>query len=176
MNAGEYRLALEMYGSLNGDESVPAKLRAEADRILPTLRTRALRQLRELIIAERFEEALVLAGSITRRTGEVERVQRELARMYKRLRSIAVEIEKSEGDSDELERVLRLISQIRPDDQSMLRRLALELMRQFRFAEAAEVWSRVHLLAPDNESAARALDRCETLARRRSGVEIRATA
>ncbi len=176
MNAGEYRLALEMYGSLSGDESVPAKLRAEADRILPTLRTRALRQLRELIIAERFEEALILAGSITRRTGEVDRVQRELARMYKRLRSIAVEIEKSEGDSDELERVLRLISQIRPDDQSMLRRLALELMRQFRFAEAAEVWSRVHLLAPDNESAAKALDRCETLARRRSSAEIRATA
>lgn len=175
-SAKDYGTALEMYGSLREDESVPEKVRADAERILSSLGARSVTQLRELSASDRFEEALRLAGSITRRTGEVERVQRVLAQMYRRLRQMASEIEQGEGDRDELERVLRLIAQIRPEDQSMLRRLALELMRQFRFAEAAEVWNRVYALAPENESAVRALNRCETMARRRSGPELYAAA
>ena len=178
VQAEEYAIALEMFGSLRDDSSIPATLRTEAERILSAIEGRSLRQLRNLIMADEFDDALGLAGAITRRTGDDERVQRELARMYKRLRSLVVEIEKgdSEADEDELERVLRFIAKIRPDDQSMLRRLALELMRQFRFAEAAEVWNRIKLLAPDNESASRALSRCEALARRASGPELNAAA
>lgn len=175
-HAEEYGTALDMYGSLLEDSSTPAKLRAEAERILTSLGSRAVRQLRKMILSDRFEDALSLAGAITRRTGETERVQRELARMYRRLRSIVLSIEHGEGDEDDLEHALKLIIRIRPGDQSMLRRLALEYMRQFRFAEAAEAWNQVRELAPDNESAARAFSRCEALARRRSGNELHAAA
>jgi tetratricopeptide (TPR) repeat protein len=173
-NAFDYGTALDMYGALQDDPTVPPKLRAEVDRFFASARSRAVRQLRSLVMADRFNEALALATSIMKRTGEVERVERELARMFRRLRGILLEIEQGEGDSTDRERILQLIVRIRPNDQSMLRRLALELMRQFRFAEAAEIWSRIRVIAPENESAIRNLDRCEILARRRSGAPIAA--
>jgi len=59
---------------------------------------------------------------------------------------------------------------INPADIASLKRLAVELMRQFRFAEAAECWERIYEMDPDNESAQRNRVRCATLAKRRSSA------
>ncbi len=50
----------------------------------------------------------------------------------------------------------------------MLRRLALELKKQSRFAESAEYWEILERLDPENESATRNRVQCATLAQRRS--------
>lgn len=176
LHAEDYRAAIDTYGALRKDEAVPADLRAEAERILDSIGGRAAARLRELVLAEQYEQALALAGTIERHTDQRERVQRELTRMYRKLRTAVREIENGDADEDELERFLRLIASIRPDDQPMLRRLALELMRQLRFAEAAEVWESMDELAPGNDSVVRALRRCQMLARRRSGLPVTAAA
>jgi len=80
------------------------------------------------------------------------------------------EIDEGEEEIEEIEPVLRQMIRIRPDDERVLRRLALELMRQFRFAEAAEAWERLFGISPDNESAERNLARCRRLADRRASM------
>jgi cytochrome c-type biogenesis protein CcmH/NrfG len=87
--------------------------------------------------------------------------------MHGLLRRRLKEIDLGEGDLEEREGILGQIAQIRPTDQSALRRFALELMRQFRFAEAAEIWDRLYVLDPANLTAGRQRERCAKMARRR---------
>jgi Flp pilus assembly protein TadD len=83
------------------------------------------------------------------------------------LRRRLKDIEQGDGEPEERESVLRQIVHIRPSDQGMLRRFALELMRQLRFSEAAEIWDRIHALDPRNSSASKQRERCIKMAQRR---------
>lgn len=168
---GDYATGLEMYGSLR-DEGDPGaeKFRPEIARFFDTAEPRSLKKLTLLARAGDFDEALRLARSITKYIGPHERIEREMARMHKMLRIRLKEIQEGEADLDERESVLQRMVQMRPDDASTLRRLALEFMRQFRFAEAAECWARLAALEPGNESADRNRVRCATLAQRRASA------
>jgi tetratricopeptide (TPR) repeat protein len=165
----DYATALEMYGSLRDEGgSEVEKFRAEIDRFFGIAEARSLKALTLLARAGNYDEALRLAQSITRYIGRQERADRELARMHRMLRIRLKQIQEGDGELEEREPVLRRMVQIIPDDGSTLRRLALELMRQFRFAEAAECWERLYALDPGNESADRNRVRCTTLAKRRA--------
>jgi tetratricopeptide (TPR) repeat protein len=167
----DYATALEMYGSLRDERgSEVEKLQAEIDRFFGIAEPRSLKELSLVARAGNYDEALRLAGSITRYIGPHERTDRELARMHKMLRIRLKQIQEGDGDLQEREPVLRRMVQMKPDDDSTLRRLALELMRQFRFAEAAECWERLCAMDPGNESASRNRLRCATLAERRSSA------
>lgn len=170
---GDYATGLEMYGSLRDDDSPDAaRFQPEIDRFFETAEPRSLKKLTLLARAGDFDEALRLARAITTYIGPHERIDREMARMHKMLRIRLKEIQEGELDLDEREPVLRRMAQMKPDDVSTLRRLALELMRQFRYAEAAEYWQSIATLEPDNESAVRNRVRCATLAQRRASASV----
>jgi tetratricopeptide (TPR) repeat protein len=167
----DYATALEMYGSLRDEGgSEVDKFRAEIDRFFEIAEPRSLKELTLLAREGKYDEALQLARSIANYIGPSERMDRVLARMHKMLRLRLNQIQAGERDLEEREPILRRMVQMKPDDGSTLRRLALELMRQFRFAEAAECWEKLYAMDPDNESADRNRLRCATLAARRSSA------
>jgi len=167
--ADDYTTALETYGALreSSDPQV-SNVRAELERFFARAEGRSVKELAQLAKEGAHEEALELARAIDRYIGPLERTERELGRMHKALRIRLKEIEGEEREADEREAILKRMLAIRPDDGSTLRRLALELMRQFRFAEAAEYWDRLLAIDPSNESADRNRIRCATLAQRRA--------
>lgn len=170
----EYAPALDMYGRLRTLDS-QGTFAAEVERFFASIERRALKQLRYLVETGQNEQALTLATAITTHLGPMERVDREKSRMYRLLRIDLMDLEQNDGDARERETVLRKLLQIKPDDKGMLRRLALILMSQFRFAEAADIWTILLDIDPDNESADRNRVRCATLAERRAletGTEL----
>jgi tetratricopeptide (TPR) repeat protein len=173
---GDYATALRMYASLNRSDPEFATVSAEVDRFFAGVERRALKQLRELFEADRSIDAFDLAEAIKDHTDGGAAADRELARKHRNLRLRLIEIEGGEGDLEERESLLRLMVRIKPDDASALRRLALECMRQFRFAEAAECWERLCALTPSNESVIRNHERCQVLARRNVGSIAEAAA
>jgi tetratricopeptide (TPR) repeat protein len=166
--AADYTTAIQMYGELrrSGDPQL-ATIRSEIDRFFDGVEGRALKELRRLVLSGEHGQALRLAGLIRSEVGAEERVERELNRMNSMLRRRLKEIELGEAELEEREPVLRQMAQVRPSDQSILRRFAVELMRQFRFSEAAEIWERIYQLDPDNVAAARQRERCIKMAQRR---------
>lgn len=165
----DYATALEMYGSLRDDgTSEAAKFAPEIERFFVSAKARSEKELLLLARAGRYDDALRLANAILRYMGPSERVERELARMHKMLRVRLRAIEEGDGELDERELILRRMVRMKPEDGASLRRLALELMRQFRFAEAAECWEKLCEVDPGNESAERNRVRCATLAQRRA--------
>lgn len=166
--AGDYTTALEMYGGLRRSQDPQrATIESELERFFAGVEGRALKELRTLVMAGRYEEAVRLALLIKQEVGAEERVDRELNRMHSLLRRRLKEVEQGEADPEEKEAILRQMVEVRPSDPGILRRFALELMRQFRFAEAAEMWARIHALDPANETAARQRERCVKMAKRR---------
>lgn len=165
----DYATAIAMYSSL-GSSPDYATVKPEADRFFATADRRALVRLRELAALERYEEALALADAITARYGLLDRTQRELKKMQRALRLQLKEIDEGLVESGDRERLLRLLARIQPEDARNLRRLAVEFMRQNRFAEAGEIWSRIVSLNPADEIARKNRGRCATLAERRSSV------
>ena len=158
--AGDYSTALEMYGAArrSGHPDLPT-IKSEMDRFFAGAEDRALKQLRKMVITDEHQKALRLAALIKKEIGAEDRVERELNRMHAMLRRRLKEIEQ-EGELEDRESVLRRMAQIRPSDQGILRRFARELMRQLRFAEAAEIWERVPRSRPQRRQrceAARAL-------------------
>jgi hypothetical protein len=178
--AGDYSTALEMYAQLRRS-SDPEKQRIEREigQFFAGAGPRAMKQLRRLVVAGNYEEALRLARLIKQEVGSEERVERELARLHGILRKRLREIEEGEGDAEEGEAVLRQMIEVRPDDTRALRKLALQLMSKFRFAEAAQIWDRIRQAEPDNDTAPRQRERCLKMAQRRAqawGTEIEAAA
>jgi tetratricopeptide (TPR) repeat protein len=167
--ARNYTVALRMYGLLRSDfpeQSQP--IASEVERFFAIAERVAVRQLRELIAEERFEDASELANIILLELNQADRVERELGRMVRALRIKLRGIDEGDGEIDEREAVLRQLVTLKPEDETLLRRLALELMRQFRFLEAAEIWDRIVRINPENESAERNLERCRRLAASRA--------
>ena len=170
----DYATAIDLYSSLEQFEEFP-NAQQEVVRFFGFAERRALKQLRLLGDQELYEEALRLASSIARRFGPLERTKRELLRMSRQLRLKLKEIDEVGNDLEDRELILRRLVDIGFDSEKYLRRLALELMRQFRFAEAAEIWEKLHIVDPENETAVRNRVRCATLAERRasiSGAEV----
>jgi tetratricopeptide (TPR) repeat protein len=169
--AGDYSTALETYGEirLSRDASEP-EIESEVDRFFAGVEGRALKQLRRLIVAADYDSALRLARLIRREVGAEERVEKELGRLHSVLRRRLKEIEEAEGEAEESETVLRQIIEIRPADVRMLRKLALQLMQQRRFGEAAETWERISRVEPGDAAASRQRERCLKMAERRAAA------
>jgi tetratricopeptide (TPR) repeat protein len=174
--AHNYALAINMYGGLDRSHPGFAVVAPEAERFFATVEPRATKQLRELFAADRADEAFALVDALKTYTGAQERCERELARKHGNLRKRLMEIERGEGDLEEREPILRMMLRIDPADTAALRRLGLECMRQFRFAEAAECWERLRSLSPDNESVVRNRERCQILAQRRANSLLKQAA
>lgn len=167
--ANDYTTALETYGALReSNDPQLSQIQVELDRFFAKAEGRSTKELSLLARAGEHEEALRLARAINRFLGPLERAERELGKMHKALRLRLKEIEEGKRDSGEREAILKRMLAIKPDDGSTLRRLAMELMRQFRYAEAAEYWGRLLRLDPSNLSADRNRVRCVTLAHRRA--------
>lgn len=166
--SGDYATALEAFAELRiSNEPEQAKVRPEIDRFFATAEARSLKAMRKLVVAGDFEPAMRLGRLIADELGARERVDQEYKRMHRLLRRRLREIEQGEGDAEEHESVLRQMTEIDPGDLRNLRQLALHLMQQFRFAEAAEVWDRIHALEPADQSSARQRERCVRMAERR---------
>ncbi|MGZ2410647.1 tetratricopeptide (TPR) repeat protein [Sphingomonas sp. F9_3S_D5_B_2] len=169
--AEDYATALETYGALraSGDPDLP-KVQAEMDRFFQRVEPRALKKLSLFAAAEDYEEGLRLAAALNKHLGPRERTDRQVAKMFSGVRVRLKAIEEGDGDVDEREPLLRQMMALKPRDPSTIRRLALELMRQYRFAEAAELWQRLAQVDPTNDYAERNRDRCATLAQRRASA------
>jgi tetratricopeptide (TPR) repeat protein len=168
--AGDYMTALEAYSELRRSSDPQAlKLRPEIDRFFATAERRALKQLRQLIVAGEHEDALRLGGLIIEELGARERVEAEFKRLHSLLRRRLLEIEEGdgEGEAEVQDALLRQLVELKPDDPRYLRKLALHLMRGLRFAEAAEVWAGLQSRDPQDETASRQRQRCARMAERR---------
>jgi tetratricopeptide (TPR) repeat protein len=174
--AGDYATALNLYGELDRTDPRLAHANAEADRFFATAERRGLKQLRVLLDADRDDEAFELISALRAHTNAGVACDRELSRKHRNLRARLIEIEQGEGDLDDREAILRLMLRIKPGDTSALRRLALDCMRQLRFAEAAEIWDALRALSPDDRAAERKRERCDILAKRARATFLKAAA
>lgn len=166
--AKHFPTALEMYGLVRRSKDPRAETIApEVDRFFARAESRAPVELRKTISSGDVDQAIRLASLIKTEIGLEERVDRELARLHSMLWRRLKEIDAGEGEADDRELVLRQLARIRPTDENILRRFALELMRQLRFAEAGEMWGRILALDPADDNAARQRERCIKMARRR---------
>ena len=164
---GRYEIALPSYAQVRrSSDPAAAQFSAEADRFFATADRRAIKQLREAVTAGEFELALDLGELLRNDIGDRQRLENELARVNRMLRVQLREIEKGDAEEEGRERVLSLLLTMQPDDAAILRRAALEMMRQLKFREAAELWARVDRIAPGTESNVRNLERCRILAAR----------
>jgi tetratricopeptide (TPR) repeat protein len=167
--AGDYTLAIRAYGGVRS--AAPEDFTDAEMTRLSVIGRRAVQQLRDLVGDEDTDAAIRLGEEIEKHGLDPDgRARRHLDRLHRSLRLRLREIDEGEEEIEEIEPVLRQMIRIRPDDERVLRRLALELMRQFRFAEAAEAWERLFGISPDNESAERNLARCRRLADRRASM------
>jgi tetratricopeptide (TPR) repeat protein len=167
---GDYATALRMYSSLDKRDPEFPSAKRDVERFFAGVELRGVRKLRELLDSDQIDAALDLAHELSARTGAGEACERFLTRKHRSLRVRLIEIEQGEGDLDEREPILAQMLRIKAEDEFALRRLALEFTRQFRFAEAAECWERVHELDPDSETAIRNRDRCRVLAQRKTSI------
>lgn len=162
-----YDIALPSYAGLRrSSDPAAARFAAETERFFATADRRALKQLRDTIISGEYELTLELGDLLREDIGDRERLDRELDRVNRMLRIQLREIEKGDGDEEDREQVLKLLLRMQPNDASILRRAALEQMRRTRFRDAAELWRKLELIAPDVESNSRNLERCRILAAR----------
>ena len=165
---GDYSTALKAYGDLRrSDDPGLSKIRAEVDRFFARAGRRVLKELHGLVLDGEHEQVLALAQLIRSEVGEDERVDRELRRHHSLLRRRLTELDESDADAQEREIILRQLADLQPEDYRMLRKLALHLMQHHRFAEASEIWDRIHRLDPANQTAERQRERCSRMAKRR---------
>ena len=165
---GDYSTALKAYGDLRrSDDPGLSKIRAEVDRFFARAGRRVLKELHGLVLDGEHEQVLALAELIRSEIGEDERVDRELRRHHSLLRRRLTELDESDADAQEREIILRQLADLQPEDYRMLRKLALHLMQHHRFAEASEIWDRIHRLDPTNQTAERQRERCSRMAKRR---------
>ena len=168
-SAQEYATAIEAYGALRDQTSPEAlRLRPEIDRFFGSVEGRSHKQLRALALAGDFDEGLRLARNIKSYVGLNQRGERELDRLHKLLRARLRQVEDGELPPEEREAVFRRMVEVRPTDQVTWKRLAVDLMRQGRHAEAAECWAQIVKLDPHNRAAEQNRARCITLAARRA--------
>lgn len=168
-----YALAIPHYGAIQrSSDPAAGAFHSEAARFLERAGRRALRQMRDLWREGRYEDSIVLAEAMRDEGLMAEEIEREFGRMHRLLRIRLREIEQEETDLEEREPILHLMDRIKPDDEAVLRRLALEFMRQFRFGEAAEYWERLDLIKPNNETVLRNRQKCRILAERRAKSSI----
>ncbi len=166
---GKYDIALPMYAALRQSPDPAAeRFQAEATKFFETAGNRALKQLRNAIVGGQFEEALDLADKLRAGIDEEDRLQAELERVNRQLRVQLREIEQGNADEEDRERVLSLLLRMHPDDIVILRRAALEYMRQMRFQDAAQLWARLDRIAPGTDTNTRNLEKCRILAARQS--------
>lgn len=172
--SGDMTLATRAYGRLRHDFAAESEsFRPEIDRFFNRLGVIGPRQVRELVAADRLDEAMELAAVLSVEVPGSDRLEREKQRMQRIIRLRLKDIDLGEADISAREGLLRKLASLNPGEESVLRRLALELMRQFRFSEAAEVWGRLLALNPANESAERSLERCRVMAvRSQKAVEL----
>lgn len=169
--AGDYVTALREYGGLRRSEDPEAqRIETEVDRFFASVESRAIKDLRRLVVSGSYDEAVELGQLIVQEVGSRERVKRELDRMHSLIRTRLKEIDEGEGEGGEREALLRRLAELRPDDLRNLRRLAVHLMNQKRFAEASEIWAEISTRDRSDETAARQRDRCIKMAERRTEI------
>jgi hypothetical protein len=164
---GRYDVALPMYSALRqlpGPEA--ARFGEEIERFFATAEKRALKQLRDAMLAGQHALALEIAHKLRPYINDLARLERDQERLKRLLRVRLRQIELGEWDQDDREDVLNLLLRIDPDDAVILRRAAVDRMRGMRFQEAAELWARVERLNPGRDNNQRNLERCRVLAAR----------
>ena len=164
---GRYEIALPMYAALRQSQDPAAeKFNAEVARFFETAERRALKQLRNATVDGKWTTALDLADLLRAEVEDRDRLEREVERVNRLLRVRLREIESGASDDEDRERVLLLLLRMNPEDPAILRRTALEFMRQMRFQEAGGLWGCLNKLAPGTETNMRNLEKCRILAAR----------
>ncbi len=166
---GRFEIALPMYAALRrSQDPVAEKFRDETAKFFQSADRRALKQLRETIVGGHLERAIDLAETLRVDVEDQDRLQTEVERVNRQLRLQLRAIEHGNAEDEDRARILPLLLRIDPDNAAILRRTALEFMRQMRFQEAADLWDRLDQLAPGNETNSRNLERCRIFAARQN--------
>lgn len=128
---------------------------------------RAAADARALTLEGRFEDAVALCRLLQSSHAASQRGTEELRRILGAMRIRLRELEDDEADGEAL-RVVELMLDITPGDTALLRRAALEAMKNQDFATALGYWHRVAEAAPGLDSTDRNIVRCEILAQRQA--------
>jgi tetratricopeptide (TPR) repeat protein len=171
-----FEIALPHYRALRDSPSEAArKFAAEIERFFATAERRAMKQLRLAIDEGNFDLAMRLTDLLQREPVAGDRLDRLVTRlnsaMWKRLKAIEQqEKETAENapanDTDgvaEREQLLNHLLRLNREHAGVLRRAALLMMSQDRFAEAAPMWEKLVRLEPALESPRNNLRRCRTM-------------
>lgn len=180
-----YDVALPHYRALR-DSNDPAARRfdGEVERFLATAERRGMKQLREATDEGRYDLAMRLTDILQREATEHDRLERLVARlnraMWRRLKAIE-QLEQAEqgepvpandtGNVGEKEQLLHHLLRLDREHTGLLRRTALLMMAQERYAEAATMWERLVRIDPTHESPRNNLRRCRTMVLRQHRAE-----
>jgi tetratricopeptide (TPR) repeat protein len=180
-----FDIALPHYRALRDSKDAAArKFDREVERFLATSERRGMKQLREATDQGEFDIAIKLVDLLQREAVDEERLERLVSRLnravWKRLKTIE-ELQTAEqaenapandtGGAAEHEQLLHHLLRLNREHAGVLRRSALLMMAQERYAEAAAMWEKLVRLEPTQESARNNLRRCRTIVARQDKAE-----
>lgn len=169
---GDFLTALRLYTSLAEDlHEIAERHRVRIDRFLASAGSRGVRQLRVLLAEGRNEEAIAIWDLLRRRPELAEAMATEAVRMRSVLRSQLRQLDDDEGQRGAVNGPLEILDHmlmLAPDDTTVLRRAALEAMRQQQFERAAAYWRRLDSVTPGLHEVSVFLERCSARARRQA--------
>lgn len=116
-----------------------------ATKLLASIKSRAMRDVRRMSADGEFEKAWRLTGGMIKMTPNEPAVLRERMLILRTLRNV---INQSDGDS-RLEAARRLLA-LQPNDRGALRAAAIATMRTFEFRESLDLWVRLRETADGN--------------------------
>lgn len=164
---GNYELALPNYEALRSAGLADAdKYAAETERFFDTLERKALSQIAKADNLDTFKVAVSLSAAIAPYVADAGVLADAHQRLTRKILKNARELEGEASDHKHLEGHWRLALALEPDHPRTLRRLAVLLTRNRKFAEAARLWARVIDKNDDDKAASRNLERCKKMAGR----------
>lgn len=169
---GDFLTALRLYTGLADEpHELAARHRVRIDRFLASAGSRGIRQLRMLLAEGRNDDAIAIWDLLRRRPEHEEAMTAEAMRMRSALRRQLRQLDDDEGQRGAVNGPLEILDHIlmlAPDDATVLRRAAIEAMRQQQFEKAASYWRRLDSITPGLHEVSAFLERCSVRARRKA--------
>ncbi len=167
--AGDFPTALEQYGSLaQAEPDRTVRYRAAIDRFMASAGAKGIRYIRDMLARGHFDQAITASHLLQQHVNIPERIASENLRIRSALRTQLRRLDEEAGGHDEAQQILSLMLSIAPNDASVVRRSAIEAMKQQDFERAVELWQKLEQILPGLASATNNLHRSQAMARRKA--------
>ena len=169
---GDFLTALKLYAGLADEpDEATARHRIRIDRFMASAGSRGIRKIRGLLGEGNNGEAVAIWQMLGARPDHAAAMAVEALRIRSALRSQLRRIDDEEDERAAAGSTLAILDYLlvlAPEDTVMLRRAALEAMKQQQFQRAAAYWRRLDSVTPGLHEVSVFLERCSVRARRQA--------